>query len=650
MDAAATQSVSVGRILVADDQSDIVESLRILLRQQGYAVTTANSPATVLRVLATDTFDAVLMDLNYTRDTTSGLEGLSLLAQVHAVDENLPVVVMTACQNTPAILSPSPSASASGTPVRGGRLIEGTFADARTLMPMLANDSASQAVSGLVYDTLYRVDPKTGEPKPNLGTWTISADGLMYTWHIAGNAVWSDGAPITGNDYLVGVEALARSAKTLRAAGFEDIVGFTDYKERRADTISGIVVDGTDPTTFTVRFVRVFCPALTTAFGPAAGPLPAHVFGKYLAPDKGSAIDDAPENTAPPVSSGPFLFGRWKPNDELDLDRNGAYFRGPPLLDGYVLKVVRDATALVTQLKTGEINFGVIEPKDADDIKKRDDLRIYTFQDPSYEFIGWNLKSASTPALADKRVRQALAYGLDTDAVIQRALLGYGVRVYQHHLAGSWPAADVSQLQHYDYDQKKARDLLTQAGFTVGTDGYYQRNGKRLEIAMMTDSGNNVRETMLQMAVEQYARIGVKVTSDLVPFDTMVNTLSSRSKDVPAWIIGWKLSVEADPYGIWDTASIPDPAKGTTGHNFGAFSDPAADRAIAAARTPASNDCGQSSRATSYRELNRLLNDAQPYDFAFSPITLLVAPKALREADPGTFGVYSQIEKWWFAR
>ena len=559
------------------------------------------------------------------------------------------VVVVVACEPA-ATPTASPSASASETPARGGRLVEGTFAEPKTLMPMLASDSASQAVSGLVYDTLYRVNAKTGELLPNLGTWLVSSDGLTYTWHMAPNAVWSDGVPITGNDYLTGVKALARSRKTLRAAGFEDIVGFTAYRDGKADTISGIAVDANDPKVFTVRFTRVFCPALTTAFGAAAGPLPTHVFAKYLTPDRGAAIDEALENNAPPVASGPFLFSRWRPNDEIDLDRNGAYFRGPPYLDGYVLKVVRDVTAMASQLRTGEINFGVIEPKDADDIKKRDDLRIYAFQDLSYNYIGWNLKSASVPGLGDKRVRQALAFGLDVDAIIQQALLGYGVRVSQHHLAQSWAAADASQLQRYAYDPQRARELLAAAGFTMASDGYLRREGRSLAITVMTNAGSKVRETMLQLAVEQYAKIGVKITPELVQFDTMYDTLSTRSRDVPAWVTGWKLSVEPDPYAIWDSASIPDPAKRATGYNFGAFSDPDADKAIENARTPASGDCRQSTRAAGYQALNRILNETQPYLFAFSPITLLVAPRALRGADPGTFGLYSQIEKWWFAR
>ncbi len=84
------------RILVADDQPDVLEALRLLLKDAGYGVATATSPASVMNALAEQEFDAVLMDLNYTRDTTSGREGLDLLPRIRALDEHLPVIVMTA--------------------------------------------------------------------------------------------------------------------------------------------------------------------------------------------------------------------------------------------------------------------------------------------------------------------------------------------------------------------------------------------------------------------------------------------------------------------------------------------------------------------------------------------------------------------------
>ena len=84
------------RVLIADDQPDVVEALRMLLKNAGYEIVSVNSPAAILQTLATQRFDLLLMDLNYTRDTTSGREGLDLLARLQAFDGELPIVVMTA--------------------------------------------------------------------------------------------------------------------------------------------------------------------------------------------------------------------------------------------------------------------------------------------------------------------------------------------------------------------------------------------------------------------------------------------------------------------------------------------------------------------------------------------------------------------------
>ncbi len=84
-----------GRVLIADDQPDVLEALRLLLSQHGFKLQLVTSPRALLDQLQADTWDAVLMDLNYSRDTTSGAEGLQLLAEVRAADPVLPVVVMT---------------------------------------------------------------------------------------------------------------------------------------------------------------------------------------------------------------------------------------------------------------------------------------------------------------------------------------------------------------------------------------------------------------------------------------------------------------------------------------------------------------------------------------------------------------------------
>jgi DNA-binding NtrC family response regulator len=84
------------RILIADDQSDVLEALRLLLKSEGYQIDAVTSPAGVVAALEARDFDVVIMDLNYTRDTTSGQEGLDLLSRIQAIDSVLPVIVMTA--------------------------------------------------------------------------------------------------------------------------------------------------------------------------------------------------------------------------------------------------------------------------------------------------------------------------------------------------------------------------------------------------------------------------------------------------------------------------------------------------------------------------------------------------------------------------
>src|SRR6185295_11211985 len=84
------------RILIADDQADILSALKLLLKREGFDVATASSPAGVIDIVAREHVDVALVDLNYSRDTTSGEEGLALVGELHRLHPELPVVVMTA--------------------------------------------------------------------------------------------------------------------------------------------------------------------------------------------------------------------------------------------------------------------------------------------------------------------------------------------------------------------------------------------------------------------------------------------------------------------------------------------------------------------------------------------------------------------------
>lgn len=557
-------------------------------------------------------------------------------------------IVASACGNgttTPA----GGSSAASAAPVAGGKFIEGSFADIKTLMPVLVNDVPSSTVSSRIYESLVQADPKTGEIKPNLGKWTVSSDGLTYSWEIDAKANWSDGKPIIAQDFLTGLTLVAKSKKTVRKSNFNDIVGFADLAAGKGTELTGFKIDPANPKKFTVTFGKVFCPALVNAFG-GNYVLPTQVFGKYATATSKDEIDTAPENDAPPVASGPFKFNSWKKGDQVILDRNESYWKGAPLLDQYIYKVVADSNAIVSGLKTGELTYGTIEAKDYDDISKTESLRINEFQQLGYTYIGWNVQSKTAPALGDVKVRQALAYGLDMDAVVKSILFGHGTKMVSHHPAASWAAPDPSTMQQYKYDKTKAEQLLKDAGYAKGTDGFYAKDGKTLEFSIVANSGNKTRETLLQIATEQYKAIGVKVNPKTEAFETMVDELTTGNQVIQGWIIGWSLGLEPDPYGIWSKTNIPDPAAKKTGFNFGGFTAPGFEEAMVEGRTPSNGDCSQTARKKQYATFNKILNEQQPYNFGFAQNVLAVTQKNLQAFSPDVFGTYWNIEKWWFKK
>jgi peptide/nickel transport system substrate-binding protein len=558
-------------------------------------------------------------------------------------------LLATACgPSTPTGASPAPGATQTAAQVqKGGRVIEGSFSDIKTMNPMLVADVPSSTVTSRIYDDLIQADPKNGEPKPRMATFTQSQDGLTYTFTINDKAVWSDGKPVVAEDYLVAKKLVGKSKLTVRKSLFQDVEGFKDYSDGKATSISGITIDSANPKKFTVKLSKVSCDAI---FQISSYTMPAHIFGKYATDTSKDEIDKAPENTNPPVASGPFKFKEWRQGDQVILTRNDTYWQGAPNVDEYVFKVVADATVLAAQLKTGELNLGTVEPKDLADIEAQEALRVTKYQQLGYTYIGWRTDSKSVPALGDKRVRQALAYGLNMDDVIKAVLFGQGVKQVAHHVPVQWAYPDPKSLNAYAYDQKKATELIEQAGYKKNAAGMYEKDGKTISFTIRTNAGNKTRETLAQVASEQYKKIGIDAKTNFEQFQGLVDKLTAGDPSIEAVIIGWSLGTSVDPYSIWHSSQIPDPATKTTGFGFTAFKSTELDNAIVQGRNPTNGDCSIATRKKHYETFNKLLNEEQPYNFGFSSITLAVTQKNMQNFDPGSFSTYYNMHEWWFKK
>ena len=112
---------------------------------------------------------------------------------------------------------------------------------------------------------------------------------------------------------------------------------------------------------------------------------------------------------------------------------------------------------------------------------------------------------------------------------------------------------------------RRAIALLKDAGWVAGSDGILAKDGKKFNLTISTNSGNTERETLAQVAADQYKQLGINAVSKPEAFQGLVTKLTTGDQTLEATIIGWSLGGDPDPYQIWHSSQIPDPAKNVTG-------------------------------------------------------------------------------------
>lgn len=552
-------------------------------------------------------------------------------------------LVGAACGSQPA---PAPAQSGDK-PVAGGRVVDGFTSDIKTLQPVLSSDTASSGVWNWIYLSLTRNEPMTGEVVGRLAEkYELSSDGLTLTYTLRDNLVWSDGTPFSGEDYKYTAEAVMRSKKTIRKGTFDNVAGAKDYADGKTDGISGIQVGGGGKT-ITIKFTKVFCPAIAQMGGAGAGGIiPKHLFSKYWdakTTDVSKNIDDNAMNMEPAASMGPFVFKEYKPGDHVTLVRNDKYYAGAPLIEEYYIKFYADSTAITNALKTGEVSYSGVDPKDYDDLLKLDTLKGFRFPSFSNGYIGWNPNNPKAPWLASKDVRQALSYGLNVQQIIDKVLFGYGKPVYANTLPTMW-AYDDTGLNKYEFDQKKAKELLEKAGAKMGSDGVYRwTDGQPMKMKIETNSDSNTRTTILQIAQEQYASIGIKIDPLLESFQALTERTRFSKPDWEGVILGIAYGTDPDPYGVWHSSQATPTGLNRVGWSKG-------DQIITAQRD--GPDCSQAARKKLISQHDKLLNDEVPWTFLYNSDNLVVANRQIQNFDPKPFSSGStwNVEKWWIKR
>jgi peptide/nickel transport system substrate-binding protein len=315
---------------------------------------------------------------------------------------------------------------------------------------VVANDAW---VSGLMYDGLLRLGQKDYAPQGELADrWVVSEDGLTWTFHIRDGMKWSDGVPITADDFVWTGNFIIENDISSWSDGYR----FTESIEAEDDQT--IVWTTTRPT---------LIPGL-----PGYNMiLPKHVWSEFTVQELKSY-----KNYPDPVVSGPFTLAQWDEGGDWIMDARPDYWQGPPHIDQIVFRKYNSDEAVVQALLRGSIDYTQIATADLfDRIKNEPNIATSIDSAEAFYHMSFNVvedpASTANPAMRDIRFRQAIEHAIDRQTLIDRVVKGYGT-------PGSTPIAPVYTYWHWEpppderrgYDPVEANRLLDEAGY-VDTNG-----------------------------------------------------------------------------------------------------------------------------------------------------------------------------------
>ncbi|MBI3742007.1 MAG: peptide ABC transporter substrate-binding protein, partial [Chloroflexi bacterium] len=437
----------------------------------------------------------------------------------------------------------------------GGTHIEGVAGKPSAINPIFSEyNDVDRDLTALIFTGLTRAD-ENGRIQPDLATrWTVSPDGLVYTFTLRADVRWHDGERFDAQDVLSTISAIQAP----------------DSKAPPALSIFWRTVAVTRVDSLTLRF------QLTQAYAPfleftTIGILPAH-----LLKDVSSADLAAQPFNRRPIGTGAFQFLE-ATGDSLTLEANPSYYGARPYLARIQFKFYPDYESVFAAFNRGEVE-GVsrILPSYLTKARATTNLKMYTTRLSGYTLIFLNLSKAP---FQDKQVRQALLSAIDRTHLVNDILLGQGIVAASPIEPGSW--ANDSSIKPYPYDIAKANQLLDAAGWSArGADGTRQKDGRAFAFTLHTND-DPTRIALVQEIAKAWQNVGVKaVIQPMPPTQLVQNILRPRQFD--AVLYEWRtLSSDPDQYENWHQTQIPGAAN--LGQNYSGLNDRDISEALEAA-------------------------------------------------------------------
>jgi peptide/nickel transport system substrate-binding protein len=407
-------------------------------------------------------------------------------------------------QTTASTAAPAAGGSPRAAATSGSQKPTGTVTivqgvDANTLDPSFRNATPEFNVNIQVFDTLLWRDPKSLKPVPWLAQEFKNVDPLTWEFKLRPNAKFHDGTAVDAEAIKFALDRLAKEK-----------IGDKVTVPRIRRTMSYDATEVVDGTTFRIK---------TSA--PSAV-LP-DILTQYEIVSPAAYQDESADNLAKvsskPVGSGPWKFVEWQKDQRIVLEVNPNWWGPPVAFERIIIRPIGETSTRILSLKNGEVDIIVnVPPDNVADVDKSDKARVSSVDGLRKIFVG--MRVDKHPALADKRVRQAINYALNFDAISRALLGGRGKRMKTIFN----PPHEPPDAKPYPYDVNKAKSLLAEAGYPNG-----------FSIDMNAPTGRYIKDKEIAQAIAQdLDKIGIKANLQVLEWSLYAGQKLTKNGDGPA--------------------------------------------------------------------------------------------------------------------
>ncbi|MFI5294214.1 MAG: peptide-binding protein [Thermodesulfovibrionales bacterium] len=521
------------------------------------------------------------------------------------------VIMATACKGRSENAAQESPVRTTGEPAYGDALVNGSIGEPTILVPMLAGDSASHEVAGMMFNGLVKYDTDLSVIGDLAESWDVSSDGLTITFHLRKGVRWTDGVEFTADDVKFGFDTI--TDKKTPTAYSEDFL-----QVKRAEVV--------DKYTFKATYDKPFAPALTSWGGLVILP-------KHLLEGKDITKTDFGRN---PIGLGPYKLTKWVTGQELLLDSNHEYFEGRPYIDRFIYRIIPDRATMFLELQTGGVDMMDLTPiqytKQTESEYFRNNFQKYRFPQFVYTYMGFNLKH---PFFKDKRIRQAIAYAIDKSEIVDVVLFGLGSPATGPYVPNTWPYNP--NVKEYKYDPEKAKQLLKEAGWEPNSNGVMEKDGRPFEFTIRTNMGNTLRMNTATIIQWRLAKVGIKVKIEAIEWSTFVNEFIDKRR-FEVVILGWSIGLDPDQYDIWYSGKTKEKE-----FNFVGYKNPEVDALLEKGRR--TYDIAERKKA--YNLIQEILADELPYIFLYVPDATPIVHGRFKGIKPAPIGITYNLPKWY---